>query len=215
MHCPFPDTLGLMSTESPHILVVDDDADILRAAQMLLRRHGMAVVGAATPEAAWIALAQQPADVVLLDLNFARGRTSGEEGFAVLDRLLAADRDAVVIVVTGHSGIAVAVRAMRAGAADFVIKPWSNERLLTTVERGVALRRARRAFGTNGRAIVRGVAPACASMRSISSRPSASGPSFMGSRKRDGVPIGRPRRCVFVELRIRRQRLLLPGLDVA
>lgn len=142
------DALSTASIESralpPRILVVDDDADIIRAAQLMLRRHGMTVTGAGDPDAAWVALAQGPVDVVLLDLNFARGRTTGEEGFAMLDRLLAADRDAVVVVVTGHSGIAVAVRAMKAGAADFVIKPWSNERLLATVERGVALRRARR-----------------------------------------------------------------------
>ncbi|WP_287980545.1 response regulator [Sphingomonas sp.] len=132
-----------MSTESPTILVVDDDPDIARAAQLLLERHGMAVACAADPDAAWVSLAQRPADVILLDLNFARGRTSGEEGFALLDRLMAADRHAVVIVVTGHSGIQVAVQAMRGGAADFVIKPWSNARLLATVERGVALRRAK------------------------------------------------------------------------
>lgn len=132
-----------MSTESPHILVVDDDADIGRAARLLLERHGMTVAVAADPAAAWVCLAGRPADAILLDLNFARGRTSGEEGFALLDRLLAADARAVVIVVTGHSGIAVAVQAMRGGASDFVIKPWNNDRLLATVERGVALRRAR------------------------------------------------------------------------
>jgi DNA-binding NtrC family response regulator len=132
-----------MSTESPRILVVDDDADIVRAARLLLERQSMTVATAADPAAAWVRLAEAPADVILLDLNFARGRTSGEEGFAMLDRLIAADRHAVVIVVTGHSGIAVAVQAMRQGATDFVIKPWANERLLATVERGVALRRAR------------------------------------------------------------------------
>jgi DNA-binding NtrC family response regulator len=136
-----------MSTESPaippSILVVDDDADIVKAATLLLTRNGMAVTGAADPEAAWVALAEKQFDAILLDLNFARGRTSGEEGFAMLDRLLVHDRDAIVIVVTGHSGIAVAVRAMKAGAADFVIKPWSNERLLATVERAVTLRQAR------------------------------------------------------------------------
>ncbi|WP_375395489.1 sigma-54-dependent transcriptional regulator [uncultured Sphingomonas sp.] len=137
-----------MSTDSPHILVIDDDPDIVRAAQMLLRRHGMAVTGAAHPDVAWTLMAQRPVDVVLLDLNFARGRVSGDEGFAMLDRLIAGDPDTVVIVVTGHSGIAVAVRAMKAGAADFVIKPWSNERLLATVERGIALRRARRDVAT-------------------------------------------------------------------
>ncbi|KQN06337.1 MULTISPECIES: sigma-54-dependent transcriptional regulator [Sphingomonas] len=131
-----------MSTES-HILVIDDDPDIAKAARLLLERHGMRVSIAANPEAAWVLLAGEPIDVILLDLNFARGRTTGEEGFAMLDRLIAADARAVVIVVTGHSGIAVAVRAMRSGATDFVIKPWNNERLLTTVERGLALRRAK------------------------------------------------------------------------
>lgn len=135
-----------MSTESPHVLVIDDDADIGRAARLLLERHGMTVATAADPAAAWVRLAERPADVILLDLNFARGRTSGEEGFAMLDRLLATDRDAIVVVVTGHSGIAVAVQAMRGGASDFVIKPWNNERLLATVERGVALRRAKSQF---------------------------------------------------------------------
>ncbi len=148
MQCPIPDTKDRMSTESPHILVIDDDPDIVRAAQMLLQRHGMTVTGAPDPDAAWTLMAQRPIDIVLLDLNFARGRVSGDEGFAMLDRLIAADPDTVVIVVTGHSGIAVAVRAMKAGAADFVIKPWSNERLLSTVDRGVALRRARRDVAT-------------------------------------------------------------------
>ena len=131
-----------MSTES-YILVIDDDPDIAKAARLLLERHGMRVSTAASPEAAWVLLAGERVDVILLDLNFARGRTTGEEGFAMLDRLIAADARAVVIVVTGHSGIAVAVRAMRNGAADFVIKPWNNERLLTTVERGLTLRRAK------------------------------------------------------------------------
>ncbi|MFM9828484.1 MAG: sigma-54-dependent transcriptional regulator [Sphingomonas sp.] len=133
-----------MSIDSPQILVVDDDADIIKAAGLVLRRAGMVVSGAADPEAAWVIIGERPPDVIMLDLNFARGRTSGDQGFAMLERLMVADRDAVVVVVTGHSGIAVAVRAMKSGASDFVIKPWSNERLLATMERAVALRRARR-----------------------------------------------------------------------
>lgn len=132
-----------MSTESPRVLVIDDDADIAKAARLLLERQGMTVSTAADPPAAWVRLAEEPADVILLDLNFARGRTNGAEGFALLDRLIAADRHAIVIVVTGHSGIAVAVQAMRSGATDFVIKPWNNERLLATVERGLTLRCAK------------------------------------------------------------------------
>jgi len=136
-----------MSTESPAILFVDDDADIQKAARLLAERHGMTMIGAPDPDAAWARLAEQAFDVVLLDLNFSRGRTSGEEGFAMLRRLLAADRDAVVIVVTGHSGINIAVEAMRAGASDFVIKPWSNDKLVAALERAVALRRAKLAAG--------------------------------------------------------------------
>jgi DNA-binding NtrC family response regulator len=136
-----------MSTESPAILFVDDDADIQKAARLLAERHGMTLVGATDPDAAWVQLANRAFDVVLLDLNFSRGRTSGEEGFAMLRRLLAADRDAVVIVVTGHSGINIAVEAMRAGASDFVIKPWSNDKLAAALDRAVALRRAKLAAG--------------------------------------------------------------------
>ena len=136
-----------MSTESPVILFVDDDADIQKAARLLAERHGMDMVGAPDPDAAWTQIASRNVDVVLLDLNFSRGRTSGEEGFAMLRRLLAADRDAVVIVVTGHSGINIAVEAMRAGASDFVIKPWSNDKLVAALDRAVALRRIKLAAG--------------------------------------------------------------------
>lgn len=136
-----------MSTESPQVLVIDDDPDIVKAATLLLTRHGMGVTGAGDPDTAWVKLAERRFDAILLDLNFARGRTSGDEGFAMLHRLIAADGDAVVVVVTGHSGIAIAVRAMREGASDVVIKPWSNERLLEMTQRAIDLSRAKRAVG--------------------------------------------------------------------
>ncbi len=133
----------LKSRESPSVLFIDDDPDIVKAARMLLTRENMHVTSAESPDAAWPLLAAGDFDVILLDLNFARGQTSGREGFAMLDQLIAADRDAVVVVVTGHSGINIAVQAMRAGASDFVIKPWNNERLIATVQRAADLRRAR------------------------------------------------------------------------
>jgi DNA-binding NtrC family response regulator len=161
-------------SESPTILVIDDDPDIVRAATLLLDRNGMRVLGAPDPDAAWVRLAEGPVDAILLDLNFARGRTSGEEGFRLLDRLIAADRNAVVVVVTGHSGIAIAVQAMRGGASDFVIKPWSNERLLATVERAVALRRARLAAAPapagEEALLLLGEAPAIESARALIGR---------------------------------------------
>lgn len=163
-----------MSTESAAILFVDDDADIQKAARLLAERHSMTMVAAPDPDAAWARLAERSFDVVLLDLNFSRGRTSGEEGFAMLRRLLAADRDAVVIVVTGHSGITVAVEAMRAGASDFVIKPWSNDKLVAALDRAVALRRAKLAAGQGAPAeedrLILGEDPAIERLRAMIER---------------------------------------------
>jgi DNA-binding NtrC family response regulator len=140
------------SSPSGHVLVVDDDADVLKAASLLLTRHGMKVSVARNPAEAWSALAADPADVVLLDLNFSRAATSGEEGFAWLTEVIAHDPDAVVVVVTGHSGVNIAVAAMRAGASDFVMKPWRNDRLVATLENALELRRRRR--GANDPAVM-------------------------------------------------------------
>ena len=125
------------------ILFVDDDADVRHAADMLLSRHGIRLLLATSPQEAWSLLAAEQVDVVLLDLNFGRGMTTGVQGLDWLKALLAQDPQAVVVVVTGHSGIGIAVAAMRAGAADFVMKPWRNDRLVKTLCEAVALRRRR------------------------------------------------------------------------
>lgn len=130
-----------------HILFVDDDADVQKAAALLLGRHGLRMSSAGNPAEAWSIMAAGPVDVVLLDLNFTRGRTGGEEGFRCLGEILAQDPDAVVVVITGHSGVNVAVAAMRGGASDFVMKPWSNDRLIGTLSTALALRRSRLARG--------------------------------------------------------------------
>jgi len=125
-------------------LVVDDDRDILVAAQMLLRDQFAEVVLATSPEEAEPTVARSP-DVILLDANFARGATNGAEGFRWLDAILARDPDLAVVMITAHSGVQVAVEAMKRGATDFVSKPWSNERLLTTVRTAANLHASRRA----------------------------------------------------------------------
>ncbi len=130
-------------SDPPRILFVDDDADVQKAASLLLPRRGMALLSARSPEEAWSVLAGTPVDVVLLDLNFQPGSTAGTEGLRCLEALLLHDPDRVVVIVTGHSGINIAVAAMRAGAADFVMKPWSNDRLIATLTEAVALRRKR------------------------------------------------------------------------
>ena len=140
-----------VSETAARVLVVEDDPDVRAAAALLLRRHGLDVREADTPSAALQAVAAEPLDAVLLDLNFRRGATSGEEGLACLADLRAAAPSVAVVVVTAHSGVAMAVAAMRAGAVDFVTKPWSNSKLAAVMEaaalRGRAERRAAAAPG--------------------------------------------------------------------
>jgi DNA-binding NtrC family response regulator len=138
-------------TEGPsslsRVVFVEDDRDVQKAAVLLLGRHGFEVRPASTPEQAWSLLAAEPVDLVLLDLNFRPGAVSGAEGLDFLKELIAHDPDATVVVVTGHSGINIAVSAMRAGATDFVMKPWNNDRLVATLRDAVARRRERQQRG--------------------------------------------------------------------
>ena len=126
-------------------VVVDDDEDILTAARLLLRGLFSEVVTARAPDEALAAIGRSP-DVVLLDANFERGATNAAEGLAWLDRLLAIDPEVIVVMITAHAGVNVAVEAMKRGATDFVSKPWSNERLLATVRTAASLRRSTRAW---------------------------------------------------------------------
>ena len=141
-------------TEYDLCIVVDDDEDILLATRLLLRRLFKEVQVFRAGEEALAAISQRTADVVLLDANFARGATDAREGIALLDRLVAVDPDIVVVMITAHAGIHVAVEAMKHGATDFVSKPWSNERLLATVRTAAALRQSRRAVDTERAKVV-------------------------------------------------------------
>lgn len=126
------------------ILVVDDDPDVLRAAQMLLRRHFTRVETSDDPAAVAPAAQAEAFDLLLLDMNFTPGADDGREGLALLADVLAIDPGAAVVMVTGHSDVGIAVEAIKRGATDFVAKPWSNERLVATLTAALALRRSRR-----------------------------------------------------------------------
>ncbi|HEU4961577.1 MAG TPA: sigma-54 dependent transcriptional regulator [Sphingomonas sp.] len=136
-------------------VVIDDDEDILVASRLLLRDLFAEVLTSTDPAAAIAALGGRSPDVVLLDANFARGATDSSEGLAWLSRLLAVDPEMVIIVITAHAGVQIAVNAMKHGATDFIAKPWSNERLLAAVRTGATLRRSRR----NAAAPARGLTP--------------------------------------------------------
>jgi DNA-binding NtrC family response regulator len=124
-------------------LVVDDDPDILLSARLLLRDLFEEVVTFQVPDEALAAMDAGLPDVVLLDANFGRGATNAAEGFHWLSQILKRDPDAVVVMITAHGGVQIAVEAMKRGATDFVSKPWSNERLLATVRTAAALRNSR------------------------------------------------------------------------
>ncbi len=118
-------------------LFLDDDADVLAAAELVLRRNGFDLDTAQTPEAAEALLAERHFDVLLLDLNYRRGDTSGEAGLAFLRKRMQDRPHLPVVVVTGHSGMAIAIEAMRIGAQDFVVKPWNNDRLIASVRAAI------------------------------------------------------------------------------
>jgi len=124
-----------MSEGRKSVLFIDDDADVRKTARLLLEKRGFAFYGAENPDSALSRLEATPVDVILLDLNFARGQTSGAEGLNCLRDILRHDPRANVIVVTGHSGLSIAVQALRLGARDFIMKPWHNERLVEAIER--------------------------------------------------------------------------------
>jgi DNA-binding NtrC family response regulator len=124
-------------------VVVDDDPDIALAARHALRDLFGRVETHASPAELLSLLKQESPDAILLDLNFERGATDGKEGLRFLGKVMAIDPDAAVVIITAHGAVSIAVEAIKAGASDFVAKPWSNERLAATVRSAAALRRSR------------------------------------------------------------------------
>ncbi len=129
----------------PRILIADDQADILAALRLLLKREGFDVASATSPAGVLDVVARESVDVALIDLNYARDTTSGEEGLDLLDRLRQREPALPVVVMTAWASVDVAVAAMRRGAQDFIEKPWDNQRLLSLLRNQVELARARRA----------------------------------------------------------------------
>ena len=127
------------------VLVADDQADVREALRLLLKAEGYAIETAASPAEALAALQKREFDVALVDLNYARDTTSGQEGLDLLTRLQAVDWTLPVVVMTAWASVELAVEAMRRGARDFVAKPWENPRLLSIVRTQVELGRALRA----------------------------------------------------------------------
>jgi len=124
-----------MTTTLPgKILIVDDDMDVLRAARLLLKRHFEQVDFERNPQKIPYLVSNFDYDVILLDMNFTRDLSSGKEGFEWLDRILDLKPQSSVVMFTAYGDVEMAVRAIKAGATDFVLKPWENEKLLATMQ---------------------------------------------------------------------------------
>ncbi len=128
------------------ILIADDQPDVIEALRLLLKSEGYASEAARSPAAVIKAVEANDYAMVLMDLNYARDTTSGQEGLELLQRLQAIDAALPVVVMTAWASVDVAVEAMRRGARDFVTKPWDNPRLLAIVRNQIDLGSAQRAY---------------------------------------------------------------------
>ncbi len=151
------------SEPATRILIGDDQPDVLEALRLLLKPEGYLIDTAASPQQLLRAMELKDYDVVLIDLNYTRDTTSGEEGLDLLQRIHTADESLPVVVMTAWGSVNVAVEAMRRGARDFIQKPWDNERLLTIIrtqtELGRAIRRGRQLEAANQALMADGHSP--------------------------------------------------------
>jgi DNA-binding NtrC family response regulator len=135
------------------ILIADDQPDVLEALRLLLKREGYKIEAAESPQQVLQAIENRDYDAALIDLNYTRDTTSGEEGLELLAKIQTIDAMLPVIVMTAWSSVGLAVEAMRRGARDFIQKPWENERLAsivrTQLELSEALRRGQRLEAEN------------------------------------------------------------------
>jgi len=132
-----------MNKKMGKILIIDDDEDILQAARLLLKQHVTHIRTEKTPEVLPKLLKNEAYDVIFLDMNFAKGATSGKEGFYWLDKIHEIDPNSVVILITAFGDVDMAVRAIKEGASNFILKPWQNERLIATLTTALNLRQTR------------------------------------------------------------------------
>jgi DNA-binding NtrC family response regulator len=122
-----------MISKNAKILIVDDDTDVLLAVRMLLKPEVKEVVTEKNPEKLMSILAKDKFDVILLDMNYKSALNTGNEGFFWLKKILEKDKEAVVIMITAYGDVELAVRSLKEGATDFILKPWRNDKMVATI----------------------------------------------------------------------------------
>jgi len=132
-----------MDEKTGKILAIDDNEDILFALKLLLRKHVEVIETLSGPERIPEMLKKENWDVILLDMNFTKDAISGQEGFDALQVIMDHDPHAVVVFITAYGDAEKAVKAIKAGATDFILKPWQNEKILATINSAINLHRSR------------------------------------------------------------------------
>lgn len=125
---------------SDTILIADDDTSVITALHMFLQSVGFDVVAVTTPQALLEQIKLREFALALIDLNYQKDTTSGQEGFALIEQIKQLDEYLPIVVMTGYSSVEIAVNAMKLGASDFIKKPWGNERLLRILKTQITLR---------------------------------------------------------------------------
>jgi DNA-binding NtrC family response regulator len=123
-----------MNLKNANILIVDDDTDVLTAVRLLLKTEANEVVTEKNPENIRSILSKHSFDIILLDMNFKSSINTGNEGIYWLKKIKESGIQAFVIMVTAYGDIDLAVRSLKDGASDFIIKPWHNEKLISTIK---------------------------------------------------------------------------------
>src|SRR5216117_1364424 len=136
--------MNTLASPIPRTLIADDQPDVVAALRLLLKGAGYETEGVTSPAAVLDAIRQRNFDLVIMDLNYARDTTSGQEGLDLISRIRAFDHTLPVVVITAWGSVELAVEAMQRGVRDFVQKPWENSRLLKTMRTQIELGRRRR-----------------------------------------------------------------------
>lgn len=132
-----------MTKKNTKVLIVDDNEDILVAAKLLLKPYASLIETEKNPNNLPELLNKSSYDVIFLDMNFTQDMTSGKEGFFWLNEILKIDPTSVVILITAYGDVEMAVKAVKEGATDFVLKPWQNEKFLATYSSALKLRESK------------------------------------------------------------------------
>ncbi len=137
-------SLAILKMIPAKVLIIDDDRDVLETARMFLKQEFATIHIEETPEKLPVLLKQTEYDAILLDMNFTKGVNDGEEGFHWLNLILKTDPQAVVILITAYGEVDLAVKAIKNGATDFVLKPWKNQKLMATILAAIQLRKSKK-----------------------------------------------------------------------